>query len=114
MSLCWAGGCTALAALSTPGVAGAATPAGIDAPRVVGDWYLERFPEERTETRLIGLLSKSIPGFSGRGDIGDNPAFRDAVRGACATDFERRDVVSIGGWLLARTEARLCALVSSS
>jgi hypothetical protein len=36
------------------------------------------------------------------------------LRARCRQDFARGDTVLIDGWVLARTECRLCALVALS
>ena len=113
---CLAGGGAALAALAVPDAARAALlhPDGLDTHRLIGDWYLDRYPAERDVSVLAKALSAAIPGFSRSGAQADPQRLKAAIRAARADDFARDDVVSIGGWLLARTECRLCALAALS
>ena len=113
---CLAGGCASVMALTGPDTAWADErySAGLDAPRVVGDWYLDRYPRERDARYLKSALRRAIPGFPEPGESFEQAALRAGISDSCARDFEQGDVVSIGGWLLARTECRLCALVSFS
>jgi hypothetical protein len=42
--------------------------------------------------------------------MADPEALDHAVRAGCRRDFEKGEVVAIGGWYLARSEARMCGL----
>lgn len=71
---------------------------------VVGRAYLARFPHESSPA----LLKRSLGGGRTMG-----PA--DALAAAAARrsgDFARGDTVMVGGWLMARSEARACALAA--
>lgn len=80
-----------------------------DAARRIGWRYLAVAPEERSTTRLRRLL------FDGA-DVDVGPEMLAHLRRLI--DMKRRHDFSIGntvvldGWLLARTEARLCALAT--
>lgn len=67
------------------------------AARRVGRAYLRRHPAEADVALLRAALAA---------DLGDPERLRARVRG----DFEREAVVRVQGWVLSRTEARLCAL----
>jgi hypothetical protein len=71
----------------------------------VGRAYLDSFPSEGAPALLLELLDPP-PGFSGA------PLRRWAAT-AVRRDFESSDTVALGGWRLARTEARLCGLVAA-
>jgi hypothetical protein len=69
----------------------------------VGAAYLARFPGESDPLRLLALLD--VPAqVSG-------VALRAWVQERARADFAREETVDVGGWLLSRTEARLCGLV---
>lgn len=71
----------------------------------VGLKYRELSGEDNRDT-LISLLSKN---FSGHG--GDQKKY---IRGMVSDDFRTNQTILIDGWLLSRTEARLCAVLSLS
>jgi hypothetical protein len=73
---------------------------GLPALHRLGAWYLAAYPQERSRTRLSQLLMPADPG-----------AIHAQLRGAIARDWAGQQVVVVDGWVLARTEARLCALV---
>jgi hypothetical protein len=76
-----------------------------DAARAVGERYLAERPGEADEARLVRLLA---PLGDASALSADELARR--VRDAVHEDFVRGRVVTVDGWYLSRTEARLCAL----
>ncbi len=71
----------------------------------IGTWYLEIEPEEADVTTLVRALvgpAQERPRTMGRHHL------ESMVR----EDFARGDTVAIGGWILARSEARACALAA--
>jgi hypothetical protein len=78
--------------------------------RVIGLRYLAMAPEEADRALLAAEL------FSGYSDAPSNPIEFDRLRQTLAArrerDFAAGDTVVIGGWILARSEARLCALAT--
>lgn len=78
----------------------------------VGDLYLEGHPEEADVECLLRLLTHdaeaSSASFSSTSDIDTWLAWR------IARDLRDCDVVVIAGWVLARSEARLCMLADPS
>jgi hypothetical protein len=81
-----------------------------ESARIVGRAYLQRRPQEAD----IGLLVSSVIGDRVLGDarelVADPEALHHAVRAECHRDFENGELVAIGGWYLARSEARVCGL----
>lgn len=69
--------------------------------RVLGQAYLQKSPNEADTQTLIRLL-------------GDGPVTRETLRARIARDIEDGDLVNVAGCFMARTEARLCALVALS
>ncbi len=70
---------------------------------VIGERYLVQFPDESSVAVLSQLVDLPRPGAPGA-----FAAARDRLR----EELARGEVVSVDGWVLARTEARLCALVA--
>lgn len=105
-------GCTTVASRS--GWTNISKTDELNVPRLIGAYYLEMHPNEGKVVELIRFLRQSIPEFSWNRDDLKSTLSQDGIREACASDFQRDDVDSIGGWLLSRTELRLCALISIS
>jgi hypothetical protein len=74
-----------------------------ESARVVGRAYLGRHPEEADAARLAALLERQLR-ERGAASLGERVARR--VR----QDFAEGATVHVKGWILSRTEARLCAL----
>ncbi len=96
----------------------------------IGAAYLARFPEDARSEILMRRIRERLPEGRVRGApcaCGSPPPFafgslrgrcaalhdlRGAIRHAIASDFESHDTVRLEGWVLSRTECRLCALVA--
>ena len=76
--------------------------------RQLGRRYLDRFPDEAETTFLVSQLFGELPEASTASarDVAEH--FRRAVE----DDFERNAVEHLDGWILSKSELRLCALVS--
>ena len=72
--------------------------------RQLGGLYLAAYPEEKNLDRLAGDLLAGVR-------EGDPGALRRRIQDLRMRDFAREDTVIIGGWVLARVEARVCALI---
>jgi hypothetical protein len=80
--------------------------------RVIGFKYLQAAPDEAS----VGILRRLIAGAvvisdAGTGRLTDTAlarSFHQRIR----TDFESGNIVSVGGWVLSRTESRLCAMMA--
>jgi hypothetical protein len=77
--------------------------------RAIGARYLALAPEERDAARLARLLFAGIA--EARRPFAGVDALRRAIGAHRERDFAAGDTVLVDGWILARTEARLCALV---
>lgn len=79
--------------------------------RRLGRSYLEATPEERDGPTLLARLSlrDGIPHFEGRPR---QEATWRALKARRDQEFAAGDTVVVDGWLLARTEARLCAVLA--
>ena len=78
----------------------------------VGREYLRRFPEEGDAACLVAAICADMP------QAGDTVArlnmsrLGQLVAQRLRADFEHGRVVNLRGWILGRTECRLCALAS--
>lgn len=78
-----------------------------DSARRVGERYLAQAPEEADPARLAADL------FGGVAVDGASPRrLRRHIDHRRARDFAQGDTVIVDGWVMARTEARLCALAA--
>ena len=77
---------------------------------VIGKAYLQLRPQEAD----FGLLAASLVGNQdirgSHGSLTGRAALNSAFQVAHRLDFEKNELVVIGGWFLTRSEARLCAL----
>ena len=78
----------------------------------VGLEYLKIAPREAD----ISLLSNLICSFDGEYRVkllhADAGGFRELLRQRLCLDFEQDHIVTVHGWILSVTEARLCALTA--
>jgi hypothetical protein len=83
----------------------------LESARVIGRTYLQRYPHEASVLELETRLAHSL---------NDRPIGHHAGRAALAgmlaetirKDFAADRIVTLHGWVLSRTEARLCALAA--
>jgi hypothetical protein len=84
----------------------------IGSAREIGAIYRRACPAEADPPRLTRLLLSSLSlddrGLAGRSDA----SLRALLTARVRRDFAAGDTVDISGWILSRTEARLCALWS--
>jgi hypothetical protein len=73
--------------------------------QAVGRAYLDTRPEDFQPQTLLDTL------FAGE-DRADTRRLRDATTAAIRADFDAGRTVSLQGWILARTEVQLCAIVT--
>jgi hypothetical protein len=109
MMLLWRGAEEALATEQVPGGAwspAALVPAGAHV-RFVGRRYLALYPDECDGKSLWRQLTAD-------GRFATAVSFRRHFLRMRGSDFANDRVVSIDGWVLAQSEARLCALVTLS
>ncbi len=76
-----------------------------DALYAVGRHYLRRHRDEADRARLRALLATETA-------LPDGAGWRRHLARLTAADFAAGDVTIIGGWVLARSEARFMALAS--
>lgn len=80
--------------------------------RTVGKEYLRRAPEEADRLLLVNAICGSDCELQRALLDGDDGRLRIAVRNRLRRDFADGRTVLLDGWLLSRTEARLCALAT--
>lgn len=67
--------------------------------------YTAAFPADAPRDALLAPLRAAC-------QRAGETSLHHALAAAIDADFRNEDVVTVGGWLLARTEARLCALAA--
>ncbi|HZS84703.1 MAG TPA: hypothetical protein VFA50_17640 [Stellaceae bacterium] len=82
--------------------------------RAIGAAFLARFPTEADQKQLSRRIAQLVRS-SGEARLGgeaiSSRALQRAVRQAITSDFETGRMIELDGWLLAQTEARICALL---
>jgi hypothetical protein len=85
-----------------------------ESARVLGQRYLATVPEEGDAGLLMQRLSTAVGVPVGSSEHPteqlSTARLRELLKEGIQQDFERYDVVQLDGWVLARTECRLCAL----
>jgi hypothetical protein len=79
--------------------------------RAVGLAYLARYPEEADAALLTRRLLAGLGQEPETARL-DDRALRRRVAARVSADFAEGRTASLDGWLLSRTEARLCALAA--
>ncbi len=92
---------------------GAATLSGRALP-AMGSAYLAATPGEGSAQLLLDKLAGPQRAHWEALAERDPGALDTELRSQHRDDFARGDVISLGGWVLSQTEARLCALVNFS
>lgn len=76
--------------------------------RAVGERYLALMPQERDQA----LLRRALFGSGASGRSPSPEALRLQISALRERDFTTGDTVMIDGWMMARSEARLCAMTA--
>lgn len=95
-----------------PGSERLATLLDAEGARVVGREYLGAFPAEASRGVLTARVVEQLPGGIRAVATASDDRLRELLLRATAADFEDLRTVELQGWVLARTEARLCALAA--
>jgi len=72
----------------------------------IGNSYVSQTPKENSENELAKALIENISGSP--------EEMANSLTEKVANDFENGDIVMIDGWILSRTEARQCGLLSKT
>jgi hypothetical protein len=85
-----------------------------DSAARIGRAYLLAQPGDAGASRLVDTIVAAIATESGSTDplAADDATLAELLARRIVTDFASRDVAVVEGWVLSRTEARLCALVA--
>jgi hypothetical protein len=78
----------------------------------IGRTYLRQYPGEAEAQRLASEITSDLDCLGCRVPSADEASLRAAVRERVRRDFAEGVVVSVDGWVLSRTEARLCAIAA--
>ena len=70
---------------------------------IIGKSYLNQFDDERSADILMNRIRETLLRDT-------HPIDKQTLLRRIRGDFVRGDIVNLHGWLLSRTEARLCAL----
>jgi len=76
----------------------------------LGRAYLAMAPAEAETDKLIHALDIGIPDLAAMTERGDQSVVRSALAGRITRDFGEGLTTVLDGWVISRTEARLCAL----
>ena len=83
-----------------------------DSARIIGQAFLRVSPERTTTALVTGIVS-SLPGGSRAiADSADEADVRELLVERIRQDFADEVVVDLDGWIVSRTEARLCGIVA--
>lgn len=83
-----------------------------EAARAVGRAYLAEYPSEGRQSILAGLQGLTTMAGVARGATRRAVLLAELQR-AGRRDFAAGNIVEVDGWILSRTEARICALAAT-
>jgi hypothetical protein len=83
-----------------------------ESARAIGSEYLRLVPAEASEAVLVAGVVARLPGGSRVVGTASDHRLHELLLGATLGDFAALQTVELHGWVLARTEARLCALAA--
>jgi hypothetical protein len=83
-----------------------------ESARAVGREYLRAVPAEASRGVLTAHVVERVPGGSQALATASDGRLRELLLDATSEDFAALRTVEVRGWVLARTEARLCALAA--
>jgi hypothetical protein len=84
----------------------------VDGALGAGREYLRQVPAEASPGVLTARVAERLPGGLGTIDTAPDGRLRELLLSAAAEDFRDLRTMELHGWVLARTEARLCALAA--
>jgi hypothetical protein len=101
---------------SLPSASGSERLAGLlthqEGARLLGREYLRAVPAEASTRVLTARVVERLPGGLRTLDTAEEDRLHELVLRATREDFQGLRTVELRGWVLARTEARLCALAA--
>jgi len=69
----------------------------------LGEAYRKQVSDESSERTLVELLLK---------ELHDNNVTDSTIATMIKEDFDNRNIIEVNGWILSKTEARQCALLT--
>ena len=78
----------------------------------LGRAYLATAPGERSRTLLVDRIAAGLPNGYSVVQTADDATLLSLLSQRFQEDFTVGDTVTVGGWVLSRTEARLCGLAA--
>jgi hypothetical protein len=78
----------------------------------VGRTYLRAVPADASAAVLTARVAERLPGGLRAVDTVSDGRLRELLARAVTEDFRELRTVEVQGWVLAQTEARLCALAA--
>jgi len=81
--------------------------AGIESARTIGEAYLRQINVEPTRASILEHTGGAVRILAA---ARDQKAALTELIGAVRRDFQEGRIVELGGWIVSRTEAELCAL----
>jgi len=82
-----------------------------DSARLIGRAYLAGYPDESGDDATLARLILADPGGDPRVPLpSDTQRLRETIAARVREDFRQGRTARVEGWILSRTEARLCAL----
>lgn len=85
-----------------------------ESARIVGREYLRVVPAEASRRVLTSRVVERLPGGPRTVDTVSDGRLYELLLRSTLQDFEEERIVELRGWVLSRTEARLCALAALS
>jgi hypothetical protein len=82
-----------------------------ESARVIGRTYLQACPSEARASCLVDEIASGLEGGAGALRTG-NAELKRRLALRIRNDFAEDEIVCLEGWVLSRTEARLCALAT--
>ncbi|MGH3034538.1 MAG: hypothetical protein ACRDON_08280 [Gaiellaceae bacterium] len=83
-----------------------------ESARIVGREYLRLVPAEASRGVLTSRVVERLPGGFRTMDAVSDDRLRELLLRSTLEDFEEERIVELRGWVLSRTEARLCGLAA--
>jgi hypothetical protein len=84
----------------------------VEGARGVGRDYMRQVPGEASPGVLTARVAERLPGGLGTIDTASGDRLRELLLSAASEDFRDLRTMELDGWVLAKTEARLCALAA--
>lgn len=78
----------------------------------LGHAYLATVPAERSRALLVDRIAAALPNGYSVVHTGDDATLLSLLAQRFQDDFKAGDTVTVDGWVVSRTQARLCGLAA--